>query len=427
MKQLSETLNDVFILESFQSAILRDLVTDLKASGKWKKQGMEILPHGIAWDKIPDDDIFEGETGNQAFYDTFIKSKKFLVIWFNHLTRKTRADSRSSRMSAGWYVRPGYTYITIGNQFVEYNFQKRAWDVRLEAKNNWLLPLRGKYDDDEQYRNKVAQYMASRDASKFADIGAEDKRYKPSPSKHLGPAEGHCTVEELASKCICSCIAISLEDVAKYSTVELMKRRYEQKLNATAMMKKKVDWEDRWRKNNPGKSIYNSLSSETRSKNDKLGDRISIIDYPEIAQYNEQRYNQMIMTAKSSAILKKYANDVEEFQKVIDDNITMTHVTPLAISSIDAGKFADIYFNRKLSDSKAKTDALAALTNHVREIVSLIEDVILLINKTKSPDYMHGKSDEERIKDSVDSRIKRLDSIVVDAKSQCKIITNLSK
>ena len=426
MKQLSETLNDVFILESFQSAILRDLVADLKASGKWKKQGMEILPHGIAWDKIPDDDIFEGETGNQAFYDTFIKSKKFLVIWFNHLTRKTRADSRSSR-SAGWYVRPGYTYITIGNQFVEYNFQKRTWDVRLEAKNNWFLPLRGKYDDDEQYRNKVAQHMASQDASKFADIGAEDKRYKPSPSKHLGPAEGHCTVEELASKCICSCIAISLEDVAKYSTVELMKKRYEQKLNATAMMKKKVDWEDRWRKNNPGKSIYIDLSSETRSKNDKLGDRISIVDYPEIAQYNKQRYNQMIMTAKSSAILKKYANDVEEFQKVIDDNITMTHVTPLAISSIDAGKFADIYFNRKLSDSKAKTDALAALTNHVKEIVSLIEDVILLINKTKSPDYMYGKSDEERIKDSVNTRIKRLDSIVVAAKSQCKIITNLSK
>ena len=426
MKQLSETLNDVFILESFQSAILRDLVADLKASGKWKKQGMEILPHGIAWDKIPDDDIFEGETGNQAFYDTFIKSKKFLVIWFNYFARKTRADSRSSR-SAGWYVRPGYTYITIGNQFVEYNFQKRAWDVRLEAKNNWLLPLRGQYDDDEQYRNKVAQHMASQDASKFADIGAEDKRYKPSPSKHLGPAEGHCTVEELASKCICSCIAISLEDVAKYSTVELMKKRYEQKLNATAMMKKKVDWEDRWRKNNPGKSIYIDLSSETRSKNDKLGDRISIVDYPEIAQYNKQRYNQMIMTAKSSAILKKYANDVEEFQKVIDDNITMTHVTPLAISSIDAGKFADIYFNRKLSDSKAKTDALAALTNHVREIVSLIEDVILLINKTKSPDYMYGKSNEERIKDSVNTRIKCLDSIVVAAKSQCKIITNLSK
>lgn len=426
MKQLSETLNDVFILESFQSAILRDLVADLKASGKWEKTGMEILPHGIAWDKIPDDDIFEGETGDQSFYNTFIKSKKFLVIWFNHLTRKTRADSRS-RYNAGWYIRPGYTYITIGNQFVEYDFQKRTWDVRLEAKNNWLLPTRGKYDDDEQYRNKVAQHMASHDASKFADIGAEDKRYKPSPSKQLGPANGHCTVEELATKCICSCIAISLEDVAKYSTVELMKKRYEQKLNATAMMKKKVNWEDRWRKNNPGKSIYNSLSSETRSKNDKLGDRISIVDYPEIAQYNKQRYNQMIMTAKSSAILKKYANDVEEFQKVIDDNITMTHVTPLAISSIDAGKFADIYFNRRLSDSKAKTDALAALTNYVKEIVSLIEDVILIINKTKGPDYRYGKNEEELIKDSVDSRIKRLDSIVVDAKSQCKIITNLSK
>lgn len=426
MKQLSETLNDVFILESFQSAILRDLVADLKASGKWEKTGMEILPHGIAWDKIPDDDIFEGETGDQAFYNTFIKSKKFLVIWFNHLTRKARVDSRS-RMGAGWYIRPGYTYITIGNQFVEYDFQKRTWDVRLEAKNNWLLPIRGKYDDDEQYRNKVAQHMASHDASKFADIGAEDKRYKPSPSKQLGPANGHCTVEELATKGICSCIAISLEDVAKYSTVELMHQRYEQKLNATAMMKKKVNWEDRWRKNNPGKSIYNGLSSETRSKNDKLGDRISIVDYPEIAQYNKQRYNQMIMTAKSSAILKKYANDVEEFQKVIDDNITMTHVTPLAISSIDAGKFADIYFNRRLSDSKAKTDALAALTNYVKEIVSLIEDVILLINKTKSPDYRYGKSEEEQIKDSVNSRIKRLDSIVVDAKSKCKIITNLSK
>ena len=135
----------------------------------------------------------------------------------------------------------------------------------------------------------------------------------------------------------------------------------------------------------------------------------------------------MIMTAKSSAILKKYANDVEEFQKVIDDNITMTHVTPLSISSIDAGKFADIYFNRKLSDSKAKTDALTALTNNVREIVSLIEEIILIINKTKGPDYRYGKKEEELIKDSVDSRIKRLDSIVVAAKSQCKIITNLSK
>ena len=132
----------------------------------------------------------------------------------------------------------------------------------------------------------------------------------------------------------------------------------------------------------------------------------------------------MIMTAKSTAILKKYANDVEEFQKVIDDNIAMTHVTPLAISSIDAGKFADIYFNRKLSYSKAKTDALVMLTNRVKEIVFLIEEIILIINKTKGPDYKYGKSEEELIKDSVDTRIKRLDSIVVDAKSQCKIIAH---
>ena len=422
MKQLLETLNDVFILESFQSAILRDLVADLKASGKWKKQGMEILPHGIAWDKIPDDDIFEGETGDQAFYDTFIKSKKFLVIWFNHLSRQTRSDSRSRR-SAGWYVRPGYTYITIGNQFVEYDFQKRTWDARFEAKNNWLLPVRGKYDDDEQYRNKVTQHMASQDASKFADIGAEDKRYKPSPSKELGPASGHCTVEELASKCICSCIAISLEDVAKYSTLELMHQRYEQKLNATAMMKKKVGWKDRWLKNNPGKTTY-SLPSETRRKNDELGDRISIVDYPDISKYNKQRYNQALMTAKSTTILKKYANDVEMFQKVIDDNNAMTHVTPLAISSIDAGKFADIYFNRKLSYSKAKADAIAVLTSHVGEIISLIEETILIINKTKSPDYKSGRSAEEQIKDSVDSRINRIESIIAMAKSQCKIIAH---
>ena len=422
MKQLSETLNNVFILESFQSAILRDLVADLKASGKWKKQGMEILPHGIAWDKIPDDDIFEGETGDQAFYDTFIKSKKFLVIWFNHLTRQTRSDSRS-RYNTGWYVRPGYTYITIGNQFVEYDFQKRAWDTRFEAKNNWLLPLRGKNDNDEQYRNKVEQHKASQDASKFADIGAESKRYKPSPSKQLGPANGHCTVEELATKCICSCIAISLEDVAKYSTLELMHQRYEQKLNATAMMRKKVDWKDRWLKNNPGKSTY-SLPSETRRKNDELGDRISIVDYPDISRYNKQRYNQALMTAKSTAILKKYANDVEEFQKVIDNNNAMTHVTPLAISSIDAGKFADIYFNRKLSYSKAKADAIAVLTSHVGEIISLIEETILIINKIKGADYKYGKSEAELIKDSVDSRINRIESIIAMAKSQCKIIAH---
>lgn len=420
MKRLSETLNDVFILEAFQSTILRDLVADLKASGKWEKSGMEILPRGIAWDKIPDDDIFEGESGDQTFYDTFVKSKKFLVIWFNHLSRKTRTDSRS-RDSAGWYVRPGHTYITIGNQFVEYDFQKRAWDARFEAKNNWLLPMRVRTDDDESYRNKVDRYMASQDASKFADIGAEAKRYKPSPSKHLGPADGHCTVEELANNCICSCIAISLEDVAKYSTLELMKKRYEQKLNATAMMKKTVSWDDRYRKNNPGKSIYN-LEPETRRKFKELGDRISIVDYPEISQYNKQKYSQMITTAKSTAILKKYAEDVKEFQKVIDDNNEIIHVAPLAISSIDAGKFADIYFNRKSSYSKAKTDALALLTNYVREIVSLIEDIILIMNKTKSADYRYGKSDEELIKDSVDSRINRIESAIVLAKSQCKII-----
>ena len=200
-----------------------------------------------------------------------------------------------------------------------------------------------------------------------------------------------------------------------------MKKRYEQKLNATAMMKKKVDWEDRWLKNNPGKSIYN-LDSETRRKNNELRDRISIVDYPDISRYNKQRYNQALMTAKSSAILKKYANDVEEFQKVIDDNNEMTHVTPLAISSIDAGKFADIYFNRKMSYSKDKADALATLTSQVREIVSLIEDVVLLINKTKTPDYRFGKSDKELINDSVNSRIARIESIINVAKSQCKII-----
>lgn len=422
MKQLSETLNDTFILEAFQSTILRDLVADLKASGKWKKTGMEILPHGIAWDKIPDDDIFEGESGDQAFYDTFVKSKKFLVIWFNHLDRKTRVDSRSRYNTSGWYVRSGCTYITIGNQFVEYNSQKSTWDTRFEAKNDWLLPVRARTDNDDEYRRKIEQHKASQDASKFADIGAEDKRYKPSPSKGLGPANGHCTVEELATKCICSCIAISLEDVAKYSTVELMKKRYEQKLNATAMMKKEVGWVDRWHKNNPDKSIYNGLSSETRSKNNKLGDRISIVDYPEISQYNKQKYSQMIMTAKSSNILKRYASDVEGFQKVIDDNNEMTHVTPLAISSIDAGKFADIYFNRKSSYSKAKADALALLTNYVKEIVSLIEEIILIINKIKGPDYRYGKNEEELIKDSIDSRTNRIESLIVLAKSQCKII-----
>ena len=124
----------------------------------------------------------------------------------------------------------------------------------------------------------------------------------------------------------------------------------------------------------------------------------------------------------------KYVNQIVPIlQKVIDDNNEIIHVAPLAISSIDAGKFADIYFNRKSSYSKAKTDALALLTNYVREIVSLIEEIILIINKTKGPDYRYGKKEEELIKDSVDSRIKRLDSIVVAAKSQCKIITNLSK
>lgn len=422
MKQLSETLNDVFILEAFQSTILRELVADLKASGKWKRSGMEILPHGIAWDKIPDDDIFEGETGNQKFYDTFIKSKKFLVIWFNHLNRMTRTDSRSRR-NAGWYVRPGYTYITIGNQFVEYDFSKREWEARFKAKNDWLMPVRGRSDSDDEYRRKVEQHKASQDASKYADLGAEDKQYKPSPSKELGPAGGHCTVEELASKCICSCIAISLEDVAKYSTVELMKQRYEQKLNATAMMRRKISWSDRYIKNNPDKSIYR-LPIDVKRKNDALGDRISIVDYPEVAQYNKQRYSQMIMTAKSTNILKKYADDVQEFQKVIDDNSEMVRVAPLAISSIDAGKFADIYFNRKMSYSKEKADALATLTSQVREIVSLIEDVILLINKTKSPDYRYGKSDKELIKDSVNTRIGRIESLINTAKSQCKIIAH---
>ena len=113
---------------------------------------------------------------------------------------------------------------------------------------------------------------------------------------------------------------------------------------------------------------------------------------------------------------------MQEFQKVIDDNSEMVRVAPLAISSIDAGKFADIYFNRKMSYSKEKADALATLTSQVREIISLIEDVVLLINKTKTPDYRFGKSDKELINDSVNSRIARIESIIKVAKSQCKII-----
>ena len=75
-----------------------------------------------------------------------------------------------------------------------------------------------------------------------------------------------------------------------------------------------------------------------------------------------------------------------------------------------------------MSYSKAKADALALLTNYVREIVSLIEEIILIINKTKGPDYRYGKSEEEQIKDSIDSRTNRIESIIVLAKSQCKII-----
>lgn len=423
MKQLSETLNDVFILEAFQSAILRNLIADLKTSGKWKE--MEMLPHGIAWDKIPDDDIFEGATGDQEFYNTFIKSNKFLIIWFNHFLRKPR-DDRRSHYGGDWNIQPGRTYITIGKQFVEYDFQKRVWDTRFEAKNNWIVPTRSRFDSDEDYRNKVDQYISSQDASKFADIGAEDKRYKPSPSKGLGPAAGHCTVDELFNRCICSCIAISLEDVAKYSTLELMKKRYEQKLNATAMMKKKIGWRERWSKNHPDGSLY-TIPYDIRRKNDNLGDRIAIDDYPVIRQYNKQRYKQILASSKNIAILKKYAADVAELQKVIDDNNETIHVAPLAISSIDAGKFVDIYFNRKRAYSKEKADALAILNNCVKEIVSLIEDIILITNKTKDPDYNYGKSEEERIKASVNDRIKSIESFINTGKAQCKIITNISK
>ena len=81
----------------------------------------------------------------------------------------------------------------------------------------------------------------------------------------------------------------------------------------------------------------------------------------------------------------------------------------------------------KMSYSKEKADALATLTSQVREIVSLIEDVILLINKTKTPDYRYGKSDEELIKDSVNTRIGRIESLINTAKSQCKIIAIIAR
>ena len=113
---------------------------------------------------------------------------------------------------------------------------------------------------------------------------------------------------------------------------------------------------------------------------------------------------------------------MKEFQKVIDDNNEIAHITPLAISSIDAGKFADIYFNRKMSYSKAKADALASLTNCVREIVSCIEDIILITNKTKAPDFRYGKPEKELIEDTIETRKKRIDSFIVLGKAQCKII-----
>ena len=102
----------------------------------------------------------------------------------------------------------------------------------------------------------------------------------------------------------------------------------------------------------------------------------------------------------------------------------MTGVQTCALPILDAGKFADIYFNRKMSYSKEKADALAALTSHVREIISLIEEVILLINKTKTPDYRYGKSDKELINDSVNTRIGRIESLINAAKSRCKIIAH---
>ena len=102
---------------------------------------------------------------------------------------------------------------------------------------------------------------------------------------------------------------------------------------------------------------------------------------------------QILKKSKSTAILKKYANDVEEFQKVIDNNNAMTHVTPLAISSIDAGKFADIYFNRKLSYSKAKADAIEILTT---TLFSCFLAMVIVLVSTKGFDILlniiQGKS-----------------------------------
>lgn len=379
MKELRDIVESIIIDESFQSSILRELVNEVINKGSYKNY--QILPRGVAWDKITDKDIVYGESNDSNFAKKFIKSENYFIIWFPLTSSIVAQNSRGH-----YTIEPGRLYITLGNEFVNYDAQKSVWRSLDTARTDLIsfaslqrreYPDKYPTETDKQYRHRVGIGRVSQD-----QIMQNRNLLKPSVREYIGPLSGHLTVKKLIEDTICSCIAISKETVAKYSTALLIQQRYESKLNATAMLKVPLSNYD----------VKKSRGVPTDLWNDGK-DSYGIVDYPAIRDINRKHYKELL--AKSTGI--KYIKDIAERCKPIVDAIDKytkivaenpERITPSYIKSLAGDQFVNVIFNTANSERiKRIAEVLANLQSEYNSIVKYLENIVEAYIKSGSRKY----------------------------------------
>jgi len=184
----SEFLNENYIQlnEAFQSNTLALFVTQFSEKNYYTK-----LPDGILWNEIPDDEVIAGTSLDPVFKKQ-VKNNDYVVFWFNDEKQLLR------------YKSPTYS----------------RWGGFKQDKSQYLPGKR-------MFITKGDKFLTN--ARNFTDAVPATVKYDKPAGGDLG------SVKTVYDELKLSAIAIKYSILLKYSSVEIMKVRKEQKKNALAL------------------------------------------------------------------------------------------------------------------------------------------------------------------------------------------------
>lgn len=362
MKSLVNILESIDIFESFKSESLREMMSILNKEA-FKSEGNQILPKGIAWDKIEENDVFYGETGDESFYKNFVSKNDYITFWYSLLKK----DLQPNKVRSSFYLAPGTLLISCGNKYIQYNTNKRTWESNYVPKTQYeinkrkskMRPQKPDESDIDYRRSTLTQTPGDESLPNVLGRQVIGRDYNNLHGRSI-------SIKDLFEYSVCSIICIKKDDLIKYSTVELLNKRYDSHIDAVALFKEPVSDQEK---------AHADYSRWDRTYNKKF------VDYPAIRKANLDRYEDVLKLSryksKGNEILKNCAPVAKRALKIIEDysKYRQERISPEYIKEISDNEFLDIFFNYAPKDTRLAELIDYIQTNYTR-LVNNIDKII---------------------------------------------------